>query len=187
MEKNGDENLNPAKLWPDKALSLASNWPQWAIIPRRWLLDGVWPYHTSSITECLDHPENHKSAQSLIKLYFSFRLANLFNICGRCPNPSARTENLLLFIFSFRFYRWKGQRVENKWPKTDEKTRFCDTLDSLWEMSVEPPPQPENCSRATKQQCNPMNQSDWEKSNKVKKVNNSTAVAGHVLTLNIPL
>ena len=40
------------------------------------------------------------------------------------PKPSTWTEKLLLFIFLFHFYGWKGQRVKNKWAKIGEKTRF---------------------------------------------------------------
>ena len=49
-------------------------------------------------------------------------------VCG-APKLSARTEQLLLVIFCFVFYRLKGQRVKHKWPKTDEKTRFGGNLD----------------------------------------------------------
>ena len=71
------------------------------------------------------------------------------------PKPSARTEKLLRFIFSFRFYRWKGQRMKNKWHKTNQKTRFGSTLDfslswTTLAKSVEPPPpQPANSSCVT--------------------------------------
>ena len=74
------------------------------------------------------------------------------------PKPSVWTEKLLLFIFSLTFYRWEGQRVKNKWPKIDEKIRFEGTLGFFpsWtydtgkcQLSPGPPPQPENCSRAT--------------------------------------
>ena len=70
------------------------------------------------------------------------------------PQPSVRTEKLLLFILSFCVYRSKDQRVKNMWPKTGEKTRFGDTIGfSLsWTTLANvrcAPPQPENSFRAT--------------------------------------
>ena len=83
------------------------------------------------------------------------QLAPTLGPCGRCPKPSVRTEKLQPFIFSFRFYRWKGQRVKNKWLKTDEKTRIGVTLGFFLSITtlanVSWAPQPEDSSRATAQ------------------------------------
>ena len=55
-------------------------------------------------------------------------LPELWGRVDGAPKPSARTENLLRFVFLFRFYRRKGQRMKKKWRKIDEKTRFGGTL-----------------------------------------------------------
>ena len=66
------------------------------------------------------------------------QLAPILGPCGRCPqtvSPHGAQRSCYFLYFRFIFIGEKA-RAKNKWPKTDEKTIFGDTLGPDWKKYI---------------------------------------------------